>query len=114
MTNITKLEELAIGARKRNGLRKVDAGLAMAIEGWLAYGEALNEARDMLPSDEQFEQWVSGNLPKTARPERSAAMWAAANPDQLALMQGMYPRVRTVRGWYAKWQEQNKSKSRKG
>ena len=44
----------------------------------LAYGAALNEGRALFPSDEQFGQWVSGNLPHTERHERAAAMWAAA------------------------------------
>lgn len=60
-----------------------------AIEGWLAYGAALNEGRALFPSDAQFGKWkeetVLGNLPITPNAkEDQAAMWAAANADHHA------------------------------
>ena len=66
--------------------------------GWLLYGEALNEGRELFPSDEQFGLWVSGKLPHKERHERSAAMWAAANPVDYKATKRSNPRVRTVRG----------------
>ena len=52
----------------------------------LAYGAALNEGRALFAGDREFGQWVtevcSANL--AVHPgERQAAMWAAANADQL-------------------------------
>lgn len=59
---------------------------ADAIEGWLAYGAALNEGRALFhPEDDKgFGQWVSENVHRQlvgVEPndhERAAAMWAAA------------------------------------
>lgn len=56
---------------------------ADTIDGWIAYGHALNEGRALFHPDEQFGQWVAENvntnLVVTPRPEdRLAAMWAAA------------------------------------
>jgi len=80
-----RLGLLAEDARK--GLARVAAGEAYTIDGWLAYGAALNEGRALFPSDEQFGQWVEAsvndNLSFTPNlHERAAAMWAAANPEQ--------------------------------
>ena len=103
-----RLGLLAEDARK--GLERVEAGEADTIEGWIAYGHALNEGRKLLPSDEQFGQWVAENglsqlgTHEVKRDERAAAMWAAANPDQFeeAREKGS---ARTVRGIHAKWKE---------
>lgn len=90
------------------GLARVAAGEADAIEGWLAYGAALNEGRALFPSDEQFGRWVDSvndNLSFTPNlHERAAAMWAASNPDQFAQARAA-GNARTVRGIHAKWQE---------
>lgn len=90
-------------------LDRVARGEADAIEGWLAYGAALNEGRSLFPSDEQFGQWVaevvSDNLSVTPNDhERAAAMWAAANSDQFAEARAA-GKARTVRGIHAKWKE---------
>lgn len=63
-------------------LAQVASGETTAIDGWLAYGDALNEGRALFASDEQFGQWVKGNLPDTEQKAREAAMWASANPTQ--------------------------------
>ena len=102
-----RLGLLAEDARK--GLERVSSGEADAIEGWIAYGHALNEGRALFPSDEQFGRWVAEtvntNLVNTPRPEeRLAAMWAAANPDLFAEARAA-GNARTVRGIHAKWQE---------
>ena len=89
----------------QRGLARVANGEADTIEGWLAYGAALNEGRALFPSDEQFGQWlVTNNLSDTVQAERAAAMWAAANPDEFEAARGS-SNARTVRGIYAKWQE---------
>lgn len=91
-------------------LERVERGEDDAMAGWLAYGAALNEGRDLFPSDEQFGQWVeqtvNTNLVVTPRPEeRLAAMWAAREPINFQAMKEQNPRVRTVRGLHAKWAE---------
>lgn len=92
-------------------LERVAKGEGDAIEGWLAYGAALNEGRALFPSDEQFGQWVDSfvndKLSFTANlHERSAAMWASANPDEFAEAKAA-GNARTVRGIHAKWNEIN-------
>jgi len=58
------------------------------MKGWLLYGAALNEGRELFKSDEQFGQWcVEVGLSQVGthevkRDDRAAAMWAAGNPDQ--------------------------------
>lgn len=80
----------------------------MSLSGWLAYGAVLNEGRALFPGDREFGQWLDANglnmmatfeLKREAHAalcngdlakaevdakERIAAMWAAANADQLA------------------------------
>ena len=80
-------------------------GEDQTITGWLEYGGALNEARTTFKSDEQFGQWVSANLAVTHDHDRTAAMWAAANPAEFATIRVLNPKVRTVRGLHAKWKE---------
>jgi hypothetical protein len=94
----------------RSALKRVASGEENTLEGWLAYGAALNEGRKLHPSDELFGQWlVSNNLLHTDgdevnRPIRAAAIWANEYPDQ-------YERAcaagnsKTIRGIYAKWNE---------
>jgi hypothetical protein len=89
---------------------RVADGEADTIEGWLAYGAALNEGRALFPSNEQFGQWVievglhQVGVKEIRLDERAAAMWAAANPDDFKAAQEA-GNARTVRGIYAKWQE---------
>ena len=66
----------------QRALERVASGETDTIEGWLAYGAALNEGRGLFPSDEQFGEWlVTNNLSVANDAERAAAMWAAANQD---------------------------------
>ncbi|WP_157403980.1 hypothetical protein [Paracoccus sp. N5] len=65
------------------------ATLVAATDGWLAYGAALNEGRALFAEDRAFGKWIAENLSDnlSVSPndhERAAAMWAAANADQLA------------------------------
>ena len=91
------------------GLGLVSDGEETAIQGWIIYGAALNKGRELFPSDEQFGQWVSANLAVTHDHDRAAAMWAAAKPGQFEQMREKYPKVRTVRGWHAKWKKEIKT-----
>lgn len=101
--NAVRLSMLADDAK--TGLDRVESGEAEAVKGWLAYGAALNEGRSLFPSDEQFGQWlVSSNLEVTHPADRSAAMWAAANADQLSEAQAA-SKARTLRGWHDQWKK---------
>lgn len=93
----------------RQGLARVAAGEADAIEGWLAYGAALNEGRALHAGDREFGQWLASLCfdKLSMQPnehEQVAAMWAAANPDQFAEAREA-GNARTVRGIHAKWKE---------
>lgn len=52
----------------------------------LAYGAALNEGRALFAGDKEFSAWMAEwqVAIQVEAHERSAAMWAAANADQLA------------------------------
>ena len=90
------------------GLAMVKQGEDQTIAGWIAYGVALNKGRAKFPSNEQFGQWVKGNLPETEQKEREAAMWAAEDPDRLYKILEENPKVTTVRGAHAKWKKDQK------
>jgi len=106
--NAMRLSILADDAQR--ALERVASGETDTIEGWLAYGAALNEGRAMFPSDEQFGQWVISSgvyqvgTDEIRREDRAAAMWAAGNSDQFDTARAA-GNARTVRGIYAKWQE---------
>lgn len=94
----------------RRGLEAVEQGEGKTLEGWLAYGAALNEGRALFPSDEQFGQWVEKSrlhqvgADEIRRDDRAAAMWAAANPDDFETAKAS-GNARTVRGIHTKWKE---------
>ena len=105
--NAVRLSALAGDAQI--ALDKVGEGEAAAIEGWLAYGATLNEARALFPGDREFGQWVAENVlnqlgraPHTN--EQQAAMWAAANADQFEEARAA-GNARTVRGIHAQWKK---------
>ena len=82
-------------------------GEADAIEGWLAYGAALNEGRALFAEDKAFGRWITENLSSNLEvhpAEQSAAMWAAANADQLAEAKAA-SKARTLRGWHDQWKK---------
>jgi len=91
----------------RQALDRVASGEADAIEGWLAYGAALNEGRGLHPGDREFGRWVAENvLGQVAQVEiepkdQQAAMWAAANQDDFNAARGA-GNARTVRGIHEK------------
>lgn len=92
-------------------LERVAKGEGDALDGWLAYGAALNEGRALFPSDELFGKWVEDSVTDKLSftpnlHERAAAMWAAANPEQFEEARAA-GNARTVRGIHAKWNEIN-------
>lgn len=94
----------------KRSLAQVDQGEAGAIDGWLAYGVALNEGRSLFPGDAEFGKWVADNAlsqlatAEVDRNERAAAMWAAANLDQFEEARAA-GKSRTVRGAHEKWKQ---------
>jgi len=91
----------------KRGMVLVEQGEGKTIEGWLIYGAALNEGRELFAGDAEFGQWVSlCQLDTADRHERVAAMWAAANPDDFETAKDA-GNARTVRGIHAKWGEMN-------
>ena len=73
----------------RTALDAVAAGETGAIDGWLAYGAALNEGRALFSGDREFGQWKQALLSQVGREQPKAddevaAMWAAANADDFA------------------------------
>lgn len=105
--NETAVRLAALAGDAQIALDKVARGEADAIEGWLAYGSALNEGRALFAEDRAFGHWLSANLEKSldVHPaEQSAAMWAAANADQLAEAKAA-SKARTLRGWHDQWKK---------
>lgn len=64
-------------------------------------------------SKENYGKWVSCNFPNlqdtVSDNDRTAIVWAAEFPEQRQEMADKYPRVRTARGAYAKWNEEVKA-----
>jgi hypothetical protein len=92
---LAHVDGLILKARK--GLEMVSSGERLALQGWVEYGSALNELRAEWVSDALFGEKVAEhglNVMKLTmldgtvkerevrRDVRSAAMWAAANPDE--------------------------------
>ena len=93
----------------KRALSQVADAEADTIAGWLAYGAALNEGRALFhPEDDKgFGQWVAVLHEQLVQvepshPERQAAMWAAAYPEQFEEARAA-GNARTVRGIYDKW-----------
>lgn len=108
---LTETARLALLARE--GLRQVAAGETKAMNGWLVYGAALNEGRELFAKggqgDKDFGAWIVGHqLDGPNDMERLAAMWTATNSDDFEATRKANPRVRTVRGLHAKWKEDQK------
>lgn len=107
---ITDTQRLAEDARR--GLRMVAAGEDQTMDGWLIYGHALQAGRKLFKSDEQFGQWVRlSQLVTHDRNDQAAALWATDpdHPTRFGDTRRLHPRVRTVRGLWAKWNEANRS-----
>lgn len=78
----------------------------------LILGLQLFAGRKLHKSKENFGKWVSNNFPNLQltinKNEQAAILWAAEFPQQRQEMLDKYPRVKTTRGAYAKWQQENK------
>ena len=86
-----EVENQLLAEDARGALGRVASAEADTIEGWLAYGAALNEGRGLFhPDDDKgFGQWVSENLLSQVASvngakivtfdDRAAAMWVSEN-----------------------------------
>lgn len=94
----------------KRALIQVEQGEAGAVDGWMAYGVALNEGRSLFPGDTEFGKWVAENSLRQLGGadihdhERAAAMWAAGNLDQFEEARAA-GKSRTVRGAHEKWKQ---------
>ena len=102
--HIVRLGMLADTAQR--ALERVASGETDTIEGWLAYGAALNEGRGLFPGDREFGEWLrSSKLEEGVhQADQSAAMWAAANQDDFDMARAA-GNARTVRGIHEKWKQ---------
>ena len=77
----------------------------------LVLGRQLLEGRKGR-SKENFGKWVSRNFPNlrntVSKDDQAAIIWAAEFPEQHQDMLDKHPRVRTTRGLYAKYKEEQK------
>ena len=75
----------------------------------LVLGRQLLEGRKGR-SKENFGKWVSRNFPNlrntVSKDDQAAIIWAAEFPEQHQDMLDKHPRVRTTRGLYAKYKEE--------
>lgn len=100
-----------IADRAVAGLQKVAQGRDTEEQGWLEYGTALNEGRTLHPDDDKaFGKWKKNLLKQVAQvkpiaEEERAAMWAAANPDQLAQAKALDGKTSTLRGLHKAWKD---------
>ena len=104
-------------ARAQNALEAISNDAQNLHQHWLDYGHALNDLRVEHPSDEAFGIAVAvekldvlgvspdGTHQKVKRDVRVAAMWAAANPEQLAMVRGEVTPRGGFRGLRAKWKK---------
>lgn len=107
--NETAVRLAALAGDARIALDKVAKGEADTNDGWMAYGAALNEGRALFAKDADFGKWVAEFMTDklSVMPndhERAAAMWAAANADQLAEAKATC-NARTPRGWHTQWKK---------
>lgn len=99
----------ALAGDAQIALDRVACGEAEAIEGWLAYGAALNEGRALFAKDADFGKWIAEFMTDRLSVipndhERAAAMWAAANADQFSEARSN-SKARTLRGWHDQWKK---------
>ena len=78
----------------------------------LVLGRQLLEGRGTNKGDREFGKWCNTNFPNLSEhvnaKEVTAILWAAEFPEQHQDMLDKHPRVRTTRGLYAKYKEEQK------
>lgn len=98
----------------RKALGTIKRSAAKGLDGWIDYGKALKEGREMFDSDDQFGKWIKDNdldvigkfgakVQRTNPHERAASIWSAQEPENFDKMRKANPTVLTVRGLHAKW-----------
>ncbi len=78
----------------------------------LVLGRQLLEGRGTNKGDREFGKWCNRNFPNlrehVSKDDQTAILWAAEFPEQHQDMLDKHPRVRTTRGLYAKYKEEQK------
>jgi hypothetical protein len=78
----------------------------------LVLGRQLLEGRGTNKGDREFGKWCNTNFPNLSEhvntKEVTAILWAAEFPERHQDMLDKHPRVRTTRGLYAKYKEEQK------
>ena len=78
----------------------------------LVLGRQLLEGRGTNKGDREFGKWCNRNFPNlrehVSKDDQTAIIWAAEFPEQHQDMLDKHPRVRTTRGLYAKYKEEQK------
>lgn len=78
----------------------------------LVLGRQLLEGRGTNKGDREFGKWCNRNFPNlrehVSKDDQTAIIWAAEFPEQHQGMLDKHPRVRTTRGLYAKYKEEQK------
>lgn len=78
----------------------------------LVLGRQLLEGRDTNKGDREFGKWCNRNFPNlrehVSKDDQTAIIWAAEFPEKHQDMLDKHPRVRTTRGLYAKYKEEQK------
>ncbi len=115
------LTERAAIERARRALTDIGSDSANLWRHWLAYGAALNDLRAQFPKkggDDAFgaavaelHEGVSQNVTPPNRSVRLAAMWAAANPEQLAEVTNAESEV-TPKSGFRKWHAARKNRNK--
>ena len=76
----------------------------------LVLGRQLLEGRKLHEGDRQFGKWCIRNFPNlrevVSKDDQAAILWAAEFPEKHQDMLDKHPRVRTTRGLYAKYKEE--------
>jgi hypothetical protein len=76
----------------------------------LVLGRTLLDGRKLNEGDREFGKWCKANFPnlseQVSAKEVTAILWAAEFPEQHQDMLDKHSRVRTTRGLYAKWKEE--------
>ncbi|MDB4841492.1 hypothetical protein OAH73_02785 [Planktomarina sp.] len=76
----------------------------------LVLGRALLDGRKLNEGKREFGKWCKANFPnlseQVSAKEVTAILWAAEFPEQHQQMLDKHSRVRTTRGLYAKWKEE--------
>jgi hypothetical protein len=111
LVQLDSFSDAELAAEAERGFALIEKGEDLKNEGWLIVGAVLLELKKRHPktndfgekADEILKLQVATSEEPATKNWRSAAIWAAEFPDQLAEVQAKFPDVTSLRGWHAKW-----------